>query len=279
VLFCIGALLYCFAKKYHQASLLQWILQYPEVLCVLKNSGIIINSHNGKNILLRHNSDDPLMYRDVLTNKEYLPLTTVGVDPQSVRVIIDAGANVGYASIFFADIFPHAIIYAIEPEYKNFKMLQANIRLAKLSHRIKPYLGALMPNDGSVKCVMGYRGFQECSVMVRPVDASAEAVTSWCFDSFLTLIKEDAVDILKVDIEGAEFGIFEEYKNAAPIFQKTTSIAVEIHHGLGDHQKVISNFIAEGYHLTNASQTLFATRPECINTPPLLPKILTTDSL
>ena len=44
------------------------------------------------------------------------------------KVIIDGGANIGTASIFNANRYPGARIYAIEPDPSNFDMLQKNTR-------------------------------------------------------------------------------------------------------------------------------------------------------
>ena len=43
-----------------------------------------------------------------------------------VPLIIDCGANAGYASIYFSNEFPKAKIYSIEPESKNYEVLRQN---------------------------------------------------------------------------------------------------------------------------------------------------------
>src|SRR5271166_1471460 len=48
--------------------------------------------------------------------------------PFSPKVIVDAGANIGMASIYFAHKYPEAKIIAIEAEGSNFDMLTRNIR-------------------------------------------------------------------------------------------------------------------------------------------------------
>jgi hypothetical protein len=47
--------------------------------------------------------------------------------PGVPQLIIDAGANVGYASVRFAELYPNADIVAIEPDRGNFAMLQQNV--------------------------------------------------------------------------------------------------------------------------------------------------------
>src|SRR5688572_6336531 len=43
------------------------------------------------------------------------------------KFIVDAGANIGIASIYFATKFPNARVIAIEPEPENFTLLEKNI--------------------------------------------------------------------------------------------------------------------------------------------------------
>lgn len=46
--------------------------------------------------------------------------------PKSPRVIVDAGANIGLTSVFYANKHPGAKIFAIEPEPSNFELLKKN---------------------------------------------------------------------------------------------------------------------------------------------------------
>ena len=46
--------------------------------------------------------------------------------PSEPRVIIDAGANIGISTIYFANRFPNAKVIAIEPEESNFELLKIN---------------------------------------------------------------------------------------------------------------------------------------------------------
>lgn len=55
-------------------------------------------------------------------NEEYLDCLTSGETP----IIIDAGANIGAASLWFSKMFPDAIIYAVEPDRDNARICRQN---------------------------------------------------------------------------------------------------------------------------------------------------------
>jgi FkbM family methyltransferase len=46
---------------------------------------------------------------------------------RNVPIIVDCGANIGCASIWFALRYPEAVVYAVEPEPRNFAMLSRNV--------------------------------------------------------------------------------------------------------------------------------------------------------
>lgn len=70
---------------------------------------------------MRNNSVDANTLRDIFIKKIYD--FECAAEP---RVIFDLGANVGYASLFFALKYPGAEIYAFEPLSENFRMLEMN---------------------------------------------------------------------------------------------------------------------------------------------------------
>jgi hypothetical protein len=68
-------------------------------------------------------SSDGDVYQQIFLNRDYD--FEVRFPP---RVIIDAGANIGLASVYFAARFPEARIIAIEPENSNVELLRLNTR-------------------------------------------------------------------------------------------------------------------------------------------------------
>lgn len=72
-------------------------------------------------IYLRLRTTDTSLFASIIVNSEY---DWKFLNPP--RVIFDAGANIGLASIFYANKCPEAKIIAIEPESANFEMLKKN---------------------------------------------------------------------------------------------------------------------------------------------------------
>jgi FkbM family methyltransferase len=142
---------------------------------------------------------------------------------QTPKNIIDAGANVGYASILFANIWKNASIVAIEPEEENFKMLLKNTA---------PY-----PN---IKCLRAAIWSKKCRLEVENVNAAAFSfqfhesqndgnakIDSVTINEIKSYFPNNNVDLLKIDIEGGELEIF---KNSEQGWEEGISfIAVELH--------------------------------------------------
>jgi FkbM family methyltransferase len=120
-----------------------------------------------------------------------------------VSTIIDAGANVGFSAAFFAQNYPQARIFAIEPEINNFNCLVKNTE-----------------KYSNVFNIHGALWHESCELYLQ-----SDAVDSWAFQfgkemksfektkafSVSDLIKEyriQRVDILKMDIEGSEKQVF-----------------------------------------------------------------------
>lgn len=77
-------------------------------------------------IYLRHNTSDVKTFDKIFLEDEY------DFDPElSPELIIDAGANIGAASIYFALKYPDATIISLEPEKTNFNILKKNSKKYK----------------------------------------------------------------------------------------------------------------------------------------------------
>ena len=73
-------------------------------------------------VYIRMRTTDVSVYHEVLICGQY------AIDlPFSPKIIVDVGANIGMASLYFATKYPQARIIAIEPETSNFEMLAQNV--------------------------------------------------------------------------------------------------------------------------------------------------------
>ena len=157
-------------------------------------------------VAVRPQTSDELLLNGIFAAQEYqLPLPNF-----KPRLILDCGANVGYASVYFANQYPEAKIIAVEPELLNYKMLTFNTHFYD-----------------NVKCIRSAMWNKETFIEVRDVGLGA-----WGFMTFETtadnpnalqtttvsrLLSDsgfDEIDLLKVDVEGAEkemFGAVSKY--------------------------------------------------------------------
>jgi FkbM family methyltransferase len=128
--------------------------------------------------------------------------------PFPVRTIIDAGANIGLASVYFANTFPTARIIAIEPEVGNFRML---VRNTQAYPNVTPIQMALWKSDGQLSVGLpdpptGASG--EWSFVVSN-SGSGQTVEALTLETITRRFAISFVDILKIDIEGPEKEVFE----------------------------------------------------------------------
>lgn len=154
-------------------------------------------------LYLRLRTSDFRIYGQVMARAEYaLPLRC------PPRVIIDAGANIGLTAVYFANRYPTARILAIEPEATNFNLLCKNTAAYP---QILPIRAALWETP-MVLSLVGQPGMYG-AVRARLPGQSAPGhelgqVQALTMPQLLADYQIDFVDLLKMDIEGAEKGIF-----------------------------------------------------------------------
>ncbi|MEA3329321.1 MAG: FkbM family methyltransferase [Nanoarchaeota archaeon] len=168
-------------------------------------------------IVFRKGTSDADVFRQVFIEKEYkLP---VKINP---KLIIDCGANVGYSSLWFAKKFPTAEIIAVEPEESNYKLLQENTKLCKNIKTIKAGIWCKRIFLKIVNLSSGKWGFQTKEVN-KNQKHDIQAIT---IKDILKKADTKKIDILKLDIEGAEKELFS--KNTSWL-NKVNMIIIEFH--------------------------------------------------
>ena len=146
-------------------------------------------------------------------------------DLESPSVIIDGGANIGIASLYFLNRYPAVRIVAVEPHPANFALCRKN--LAPYSGRAKVLEGALWKTPGRV--VLDDSRGEDWTVQVRSgkldQPGSVEAFTLPALIAF----GGGPVDLLKLDIEGSEKELFGP--GADEWLPAVRNIVIELHGG------------------------------------------------
>jgi len=175
-------------------------------------------------IYLRLRTTDVSLFEEIIVNSEYY------FEPSSPpQVIIDAGANIGLTSVYYANKFPDAKIIAIEPEETNFEMLKRNT-----DHypNIFPIQGALWREEAVLNLSnpgTGNWGYQTNEQQACETTEGGK-IPGMTVDKLMEQYGCDFIDILKIDIEGSEKEVFE---TSAPWIDRVGAIIVELH----DHFK------------------------------------------
>lgn len=164
---------------------------------------VLLNSIN-RRVIIRANTSDLPCLEKVFVEEEYrLPDYNNSEFAIRPKLIIDAGANVGMTSLYFAHTFPDATIIAIEPESSNFELLSRNC--AAIPNIILKK-AALWPSEAKLQIRDENTDKWMFSVEPGKGSGSIDTVT---IPGILEATKLGHIDLLKIDIEGAERELFE----------------------------------------------------------------------
>jgi FkbM family methyltransferase len=169
-------------------------------------------------ILMRTGTSDRSAFNEVIVKRWYdHPF------PGEPRFIVDAGANVGYASVRFAELYPQADIVAIEPDRENFEILQQNVapypRVRGLQCGVWPRSAQLVIENPEAK---------SWAFRVREARGGERGFPAVGLNELVEQHSSRTLDLLKLDIEGAELELFRDDR-CHEWLARTNMIFVELH--------------------------------------------------
>lgn len=153
-------------------------------------------------------------WRDIETR--YRALLAAGRTP----LIVDAGANIGAASLWFARLFPEAAVVAIEPEPENAECCRRN---TAASPRITVHEAAIGAKPGRIR--LENPADKAWSVRSARSD-TGDGIAIVTINGLLDALPDASLFIAKIDIEGFESDLFAE---ALEWIDKATLLFIEIH--------------------------------------------------
>lgn len=163
----------------------------------------------------------------------YNKIITSGRKP----LIVDAGANIGAATVFFQGCFPASHVVAIEPEAGNFAMLSRNTE----GLEVENIQGALTSAPGYVTISdpkVGHWGYQTAPVDAENAgnDATACITVRQIYEKYVNYLPF----IVKIDIEGGEENVFAADTDWV---EKTPLIIIELHDCMMPGKALSRNFL------------------------------------
>ena len=179
-----------------------------------------------------------------------------------VRRIIDAGAHIGLATLYFARQFPEAQITALEPHPQSFALLTQNITQNGLDVRLVP--AALTPVPGPVALFQDSTDTRWWSTTsIHPQAWNCQQTTAEFTVSGVSLAEllTEPVDLLKLDIEGAEESVL---LAAGSALHQVAHLILEFHPHPSQSQERLESFLrSQGFQVTStAPPSTHTARPD-----------------
>lgn len=171
-------------------------------------------------LFYRYNTSDQGIFYQIFLLEEYSCLN----DLPEPKLIIDAGANVGFSSIYFLNKYPNAHIIAVEPDDENFKLCEKN--LSFYSDRVSLIKSGIWSHQTGLT-VCGDKN-NESAIQVKECQLGEKAdIDAIDIDNLLNNSGFTSIDLLKMDIEGSESVVF--FNKDAKWLTKVTNIVIELH--------------------------------------------------
>lgn len=161
-------------------------------------------------------------YKEIFADESYNFLSD-----SAYPVIYDCGANIGTSCIYFGKNYPSAKIKAFEPDPNIANILLANLKENNIKN-VEVFNKAVWINDDGVN--LSLDGADGASIASTGNSVKVPSIR------LRELIdKESRVDLLKIDIEGAEYDVLKDCRNS---LTNVRNIFIEYHSFMHNDQKL-----------------------------------------
>ena len=205
----------------------------------------------GQEITIPDYASFQFMYKEIFENEIYKFKTSV-----DKPYIIDGGANIGLASIYFKNLYPSSEIVAFEPDPEIFKILKNNIDVFNFSNIELINKGLWNQNK-----TMTFKSEGADAGLIAEIDQSNPGITREIEVTSLREYLNKPVDFLKLDIEGSETMVLIDIQNELRYVKR---IFIEYHSFVGQKQAldIITKILIENnFRIYVSSPGLTSTSP------------------
>lgn len=179
------------------------------------------------------------LYEETFLRQEY------NVQLSKVPHCIDAGANIGIATLFIKWLYPDAHVLAIEPDPATVALLRKNIERNKLKD-VTLFHGAVGDSAGHLSLFIHptKQGSLKMSTYARKGMTVEVQVPAERLSVLLEKAGWTHVDLAKIDIEGAEWQVLHDLTTSGWL-TKVQQYVIEYHHLMGTHESKFGEFLKD----------------------------------
>lgn len=171
-----------------------------------------------------------------------------------VETIVDIGANVGAASVYFALAYPDARVYAFEPGNRPSSLLEQNVETLR---NVSVFPLGLYSAEMTLPLFHGRTDSVESSLCSSPRTGSeSELIRLVDASGFLAEHGISRIDVLKIDTEGCEVPILRSLRGYLP---EVKVLYVEYH---SERDRRVIDEILAATHVLWRGHVTFAYRGE-----------------
>jgi FkbM family methyltransferase len=173
------------------------------------------------------------LFNEIFITNEYSFKTSV-TEP----VIIDCGANLGMSILYFKKMFPNSKIIAFEANPRVFDLLLSNMEVNKISN-VSAHNLALYSEEKEISFFAGENTLEGSVISGRGGENEIK-VKATRLSNYLKNF--DSVDLIKIDVEGAERDIINDLFDSETI-SKAKEYFIEYHHNINGEASNLSSFL------------------------------------
>lgn len=199
---------------------------------------IILNKKKYQ-IYLRTYCGDIDIFYEIFFHELY---QTPNIDSLS-PVIFDIGANIGLAALFFLSRYPAATIISVEPDPANASILKKNLSSQIATGQVHFVEAAISNVTG--KMFLSQPLLKYNSALIKNMTANAKGVSVFTMQHLIAQFSVTEIDILKLDVEGAEENIITQESNW---LAKIKILIIEIHSSKAK-ENILNTLEDKNFHL------------------------------
>ncbi len=180
------------------------------------------------------------LINEIVIKRSYELLGFTSIDRDAT--IVDLGANIGVFTLYGAARSPSGKIISVEPDPTNFQQLRRNVLANKFSN-IELVQKAISNVSGPTRLFLVHPTGH--TIMKSSGAYPVITCESLTMDDLMRSYNISHIDFLKIDIEGAEFLLFDDLHWLESVEQ----IVMEVHTKFGNPATLIDKLRARGFNV------------------------------